>query len=801
MLKSFLTIALRNLRKQPFYTSINVFGLSLGIACTLLIAVYIIQELSYDRFHQNAEQIYRLGMHVEVGESGFTGVMVSPGVAKTFVEEIPEVTMAVRMNQYDDKIFQRGDITIKEDNVLLADPSFFQLFSFPLLQGDPATVLQEPNSVVMTQATAQKYFQDEDPVGQQILINDEPFLVTGIMEEVPENSHFHFEIVYSFLASHYSEIEDWGDIRATTYFLTRKDADIKHVDAQAEELLKINFREYDLFQELGYTVEIFTQPMTDIHLHSHMRGEFEPNGDSKYLYIFGIIALFTLLIACINFMNLATARSADRAKEVGIRKTMGSQRSALVWQFLGEALLLSVISTLLALALAELLRIPFSYIADKSIRLPLGEPWFLPSILLLSMVVGLLAGSYPAFYLTRFRPVQVLRGRLATGSKNAYLRNSLVVFQFVISIVLIVCTLAVNQQLQFIRNKDLGFNKENVLVLRNAKSLEGNREAFHNALSNLSEVRGVSFTDVAPLSGYDGEVFIPATFADSTAGMTFRDEDALILNSLRVSYDYLPTMGIELKEGRNFSREVAADTAYYTIILNEQAVKILGLSEPLGSIVSVASTYDAVVVGVVEDYHYESLHTAVEPLVLVLSDPDAQNFVEVSIASNDLSQMLASIEAQWAQHTNGTPMDYTFLDEDFDTLFKADQRIGMIFSGFTLLAIIIACLGLLALAAFLAEQRNKEIGIRKVLGASVNSIVLLLSRDFTRLIVVAFVVAVPLAYWATQQWLNDFAYRTSIGLSTFVLSGALVLLIALLTVSYQSFKAALANPVDSLRNE
>jgi len=800
MIKNHLTIALRNLRKQPFYTSINVFGLSLGIACTLLIAVYILQELSYDRFHEKANQIYRLGMNVEVGESGFTGAMVSPGVAQTFVEEIPEVEMAVRMNQYDDKIFQRGDITIKEDDVLLADPDFFRLFSFPLTIGDPATVLQQPNSVVMTEAAARKYFPNEDPMGQQILINDEAFQVTGIMAEVPENSHFHFEIVYSFLASHFSQVEDWGDIRASTYFSIREDADIANVNAQAEELLKKNFSEYELFQELGYTVEIFTQPMTEIHLHSHMRGEFEPNGDIKYLYIFGAIALFTLLIACINFMNLATARSADRAKEVGIRKTMGSHRGALVRQFLGEALLLSLLSTLLALALAELLRIPFSHIADKTIRLPLSEPWFLPSVLLLGVLVGLLAGSYPAFYLTQFRPVQVLKGRLATGSKNVYLRNSLVVFQFVISIVLIVCTLAVNQQLQFIRNKDLGFNKENVLVLRNAKSLEGNRNTFYNALSNMSEVKGVSFSDVAPLSGYDGKVFIPATFSDS-AGMTFPDEDALILNSLMVSYDYLPTMGIQLKEGRNYSREVAADTANYTIILNEQAVKKLGLPNPIGSVVSVGSMYDAEVVGVVEDYHYESLHTTVEPLVLVLSDEEQQNFVEVSIASNDLSQTLASIETQWERHTNGMPMDYTFLDEDFDTLFKADRRIGMIFSGFTLLAIIIACLGLLALAAFMAELRTKEIGIRKVLGASVKNIILLLSKDFTRLVIVAFVVATPLAYWAMQQWLNDFAYRTSIGLSTFVLAGALALLIAILTVSYQSIKAALANPVDSLRNE
>ncbi|MGD1893642.1 MAG: ABC transporter permease [Cyclobacteriaceae bacterium] len=799
MLRNYLTIAFRNLRKRPFYTSINIFGLALGMACTLLIIVYILHELSYDRFHRNADRIYRLGMHVEVGESGFIGARVSPGVSQPFTEEITEVAMAVRMNQHSNKILRRGDITIKEDNILAADSGFFQLFNFPLLQGNPETTLQKPNSVVMTEAVSQKYFQNENPVGQQILIDDEVFQVTGIMEEVPTTSHFKFDIVYSFLSDPASKIDDWGNIDAYTYFLLQENASIKNVDVQAEELLKKYFGEYDLFQELGYTVEMFTQPMTEIHLHSHMRGEFEANGDVKYLYIFGAIALFTLLIACINFMNLATARSADRAKEVGIRKTMGSLRAELIRQFLGEALLLSLFSTLLALALAELLRIPFSQIADKPIHLPYHELWFIPTVILLGILVGVLAGSYPAFYLTRFRPMQVLRGRLVAGSKNVYLRNSLVVFQFAISIVLIVCTLAVNRQLQYIRNKDLGFTKENVLVLDNGKSLEDSKDAFYNALTGLSEVKGVSFTDVSPLAGYNGTVFIPAVRVDSIEGETFRDEDALILNSMMVSHDYLPTMNIQLKEGRNFSRTIAADSANYAIILNEQAVKALGLPQPIGSTVMVASEFEGKVVGVVEDYHYQSLHSQVEPLVLVLSDQ--QNYVEISITSNDLPRTVATIEEQWKQHTDGMPIDYSFLDEDFDALFKADERTGMIFGGFSLLAIAIACLGLLALAAFMAEQRNKEIGIRKVLGASVKNIVILLSKDFTRLILIAFVVATPLAYWAIQQWLNDFAYRTNIGLSTFVLSGTMALLIALLTVSYQSIKAAVANPVDSLRNE
>nr|WKN37783.1 ABC transporter permease [Tunicatimonas sp. TK19036] len=799
MIKHYLHVALRNLLKRPFYTTINILGLAIGMACTLLIAVYILQELSYDRFHEKADRIYRLATHLEVGESGFVGAAVSPAVAQPFKEETPAVEMVVRMNQEGSKIFRKDDLTIKEDKVLVADPDFFRLFSFPLLVGNPESVLQEPNSVVMTQEVASKYFGEEEAVGQTIQMDGQPFQITGIMEPTPPNSHFHFDIVYSFLSDPKSKIDNWGKIDAHTYFLLREQASIEEVEANLDPLLRKYLREYEMFQEMGYTIEMFTQPLTDIHLHSQILGEFEANGNVKYLYVFGAIAAFILLIACINFMNLSTARSAERAKEIGVRKTMGSARLALVRQFLAESLIVSLFAVTLALGLAELLRIPFSNISEKSIQLPIFTSWFLPAVLLLGCTVGVLAGSYPAFYLTKFKPVEVLRGKLRSDRKNIWLRNSLVVFQFIISIVLIVCTLMVHEQLQFIRNKDLGFDKENVVVLENAQALGSNTEAFQHSLMRLSEVQQVSFTDVSPLSGYNGTGFIPATQSDSSSGSTYRDEDALVLSNIMVSYDYLPTMGIQLKEGRNFSRDIASDSAYHAIILNEQAVRTLGINNPIGNTVLIGGTYEAEVVGVVEDFHFKSLHTAVEPLVIVLSDE--QNFVEVKVASNHLSQTLAMLEEQWDLHADGTPFTYTFLDENFDALFRADQQVGMIFGGFTLLAILIACLGLLALAAFMAEQRTKEIGIRKVMGASVKSIVLLLSKDFTKLVVIAFAVAIPLAYWAVQQWLEDFAYKIDIGLTSFIIAGVLALLVALLTVSYQAFKAAMANPVKSLRNE
>ncbi|MDF9799872.1 putative ABC transport system permease protein [Catalinimonas alkaloidigena] len=799
MIRNYISIAFRHLCKRKFYAIINVLGLAIGMSCTLLIAVYILQELSYDRFHEKADRIYRLATHLEVGESGFIGAGVSPAVAQPFKEETPAVEMVVRMNRGGSSILMKDEITIKEDKILAADPDFFRLFSFPLLKGNPEKVLQEPNSVVMTQETARKYFQQEDPLGQTIFMDGELFQITGIMEPMPQASHFHFDIIYSYITDPISKEENWGKLDAATYFLLREGAAIEEVEANLDPLLKKYLREYAMFQEMGYTIEMFTQALTDIHLHSHILGEYEANSNIKYLYIFGAIAFFILLIACINFMNLATARSADRAKEVGVRKTMGSRRTTLVQQFLAESLLLSLVAMLLALGLAELLRIPFGEIADKDIQLPLSSPWFLPSVLLLGIIVGVLAGSYPAFYLTRFRPVEVLRGRLGAGSKNAYLRNSLVVFQFVVSIVLIVCTLLVYEQLQFVRNKDLGFDKENVIILENALALGTNTDSFKNALLQMSEVQSMSFTNVSPLGGYEATGFIPASPSDSSSGSAYRDEDALVLSDIMVSYDYLPTMGIQLKEGRNFSREIASDSAYHAVILNEQAVKTLGMKEPVGNTVLIGGMYVAEVVGVVEDFHFKSLHSAVEPLVIVLSDK--RNFVEVKVASDNLPHALALLEEQWNLHADGTPFDYSFLDEDFDALFRADQRVGMIFGGFTILAIFIACLGLLALASFMAEQRSKEIGIRKVMGASVKSIMLLLSKDFTKLVIIAFVVAIPLSYFAVRQWLNDFAYKIDIGLTSFIIAGVLALLIAVLTVSYQSVKAALANPVNSLRDE
>ncbi len=787
MLKNYLKVAIRNLLKQKFYAFINVLGLAIGIATALLITLYILDELRYDQFHEKADRIYRLATHVRIGESEFNAPFTSAAVAGPLVEEVPEVETAVRMIRWDTQIVRRETQAITEKNVIAADADFFKVFSFPLKEGDPETALSAPNTVVLTEAKAHLYFPEGEAVGNTLYIDNQLFKVTGIMEEVPVLSHFHFNIVYSFTTLPRSKETNWGNINTYTYFLLREGSDIGGVNSKFEALLDKYFEEYRDMQQMGSVFEMFVQPLTSLHLRSHLMEEWEPNGSLHQLYIFGAIALFIILIASINFMNLATARSADRAKEVGVRKTLGSLRSTLIKQFLAESLLMSVLAMGVALGLAELCRIPFNQVSGKNITLDFtANFWLFPGIVFFTVVLGLLAGSYPAFYLTRFRPVEVLRGRLAAGSKGNTFRNSLVVFQFVISITLILCTLLVYQQLGYIRNKDLGFDKENILIIPQSDKLGAQQEAFRQALLEAAAVTSVAFSTNAPFGSYDGMYF----------NVKGKDKQGQIFNYLPVSYDYLETMDVQLQEGRNFSREFAGDTA--SVLINEETVRQLGLEQPIGSVLEYHDQ-QATVVGVIKDYHFESLHSKIHPLVLFLTEQGEHT--EVKVQSDNLPETLAFVEAQWKNHAPDTPFAYSFLDEDFDVLFKTEQRLGQLFIIFTGLAIFVACLGLLALAAFVAEQRTKEIGIRKVMGATVGNIITLLSKDFTRLVLIAFCIAVPIGYFAMTRWLQGFAYRVDISLWTFLAVGMIALLIAGLTVSYQSLKAALANPVDSLRNE
>ena len=801
MLKSYFTIAFRNLAKRKFYAGINILGLSIGLTSCLLIVLYIHHELSYDTMHTQADRIYRVGLKGKISDQKI-GVTVTPApLALTAVEELPEVENATRiLHLFGVQTIRYNETVIVEEKVFWADSTFFDVFSFKLLAGDPSTALTEPNTVVLTEDMAQKYFGKEPALGKTLLVGDEkiPHEVTGVVENLPANVHFHFNMLRSMTSLEISRRNEWFSNNFITYLLLHEGASSESLEAKLPGLVA-KYVGPEIQRYLGVSLETlaqegnqygyFLQPLLDIHLHSDLSLELEPNGDITYVYILGAIAFFIILLACINFMNLATARSANRAKEVGVRKTLGSLRSSLIWQFMTESVVLCLIATGSAVLAANLLLPSFGNIAGKEISSVLFiEPWFLLSLLGLMLIVGMLAGSYPAFYLSSFRPVEVLKGKLKVGTKSSSIRNTLVVFQFFISITLIICTLLVYQQLEYAQAKNLGLAKENVMVMYGTQHLTDRQQAtFKQALFNESQVVNASISNDIP----------PGSIARTIFERTATQEDAS-LYTYEVDYDYLPTMQIELLEGRNFSRSFSTDTA--AILLNETAVTALGAENLLNEeVVHTGSGRTYLVVGIFKDFNFESLRNEIQPLALTLTTQGS--YLSARISSENVSATVNQIESLWEQYAPGQPFQYTFLDDNYDALFLAEQRLGKVFSIFTGLAIAVACLGLLGLATFMAEQRTKEIGIRKVMGASATNITLLLSKDFTKLVIIAFGIAIPVAYFVMQKWLEGFAYRTDISPWVFLLAGVGALLIAWLTVSWQSLKAALANPVDSLKNE
>lgn len=803
MIRNYLKITFRNLANQKFYTALNIVGLSIGIASCVLILLYVYNELSYDTFNEKGDRIYRVGLNGKIADQEIFTTNTCPPLAFTAVLEFPEVENATRIFPYwGQQIIRYGETAIVEEKVYFADSTFFDIFSYKFLEGNPATALTEPNTVVLPEDMARKYFGDEPAMGKTLLLGSEkvPTKVIGILEKLPANSHFQFSMLRSMITYENSRSEHWLNNNLITYLLLHKDASIASLNEKLQALV-IERVGPELQQFLGVSMETyaqqgnkfgyFLQPLLDIHLHSNLQDELEPNGDITYVYIFAAIAFFIILLACINFMNLATARSANRAKEVGIRKTLGSLRSSLMRQFLTESVILSLIATVLALAAALLLLRPFNNVAGKEISMELfTKPWFLLSLLGLMLVVGVIAGSYPAFYLSSFKPVEVLKGKLKAGMKSSGIRNVLVVFQFFISITLIICTLLVYEQLDYTRNKNLGFDKENVVVIEGTWHMsEGEQNTFKQELLGQTQVVNASISNN-----------VPPGVNNTTIYRKKGTEEDILISTYYVDYEHLSTMQMELMEGRNFSREFPTDTA--AVILNEAAVREFGFDNPLNEMIQYfgnGRTQEFKVVGVIKDFNYETLRNDIRPLALFLTKQGGN--MAVRIAPGNVASTLTDLENIWENYAPGEPFQYRFLDESYDALFRGEQRLGKVFSIFTGLAILVACLGLLGLAAFMAEQRTKEIGIRKVLGASVSSVMLLLSKDFTKLVIIAFVLSIPAAYFIMDKWLEGFAFRIAIGPGIFVLAGLSALFIAWLTVSWQSAKAASANPVHSLRSE
>jgi putative ABC transport system permease protein len=768
----------------------------------------VLDELSYDRFNKKADRIYRLDGDIQFGGTHFILAVAADPMGPTMKKDYPQVEQYVRFRHYGGILVRKGTENVQEDRVISADSTLFKVFTLPMVDGDAATALKDPNSIVITETMARKYFNQTHVVGKSLFLNNEKnYKITGVIKDIPTQSHFRFDFFMPLSASDESRANNWVSNNFNTYIVLKEGANPKTLEAQfdamiekyigpqVKQILSIDMKE---FKKSGNYIHYRLMPLTSIHLHSDKTAELGVNSSIQYIYIFSAIALFILLIACVNFMNLSTARSSNRAKEVGIRKVMGSLQSSLIKQFLTESILVSAISLVLALLIARFMLPYFNQLAAKEITLSfITKPWLLPALILLMLITGLLAGSYPAFYLSAFRPIQVIKGKLATGFKSSWLRSSLVVFQFAISIILIIGTIVIYNQLHFIQSRKTGFNREQVLVLHYMFPLGNQAKAFKEEVTKLPGVVNATMTGFLPTSDWRND---SPLFPDPTL-----DQKRAVSTQIWVADEqYIPTLGIEMAKGRNFSSQFLTDST--AVIINQAAAKLFGFDDPLNKDLYYLNDFKDKnnvtiyhIIGVVKDFNFNTLHEHVTPLVLLYGKNTGK--MALRINTRQISSLISQIENKYKAMAPGQPFRYSFMDEDFNNLYRAEQRMGRISLTFAILAIVIACLGLFALAAYAAEQRTKEIGIRKVLGATVRNITTMLSMDFLKLVLIASVIAFPLAWWAMHSWLNDFAYRTSISWWIFAAAGALALLIAIVTVSFQAIKAASANPVNSLRNE
>ncbi len=798
MFKNYFRIAFINFKKHKAYSFINILGLAIGIACCILITSYIFHELSYDKFHENRDRIYRLRVDLKISDDHLEIPKSSPPMAEYFTQNLPEVVSSVRLQTMDRQPVRYEDKLFNEDRIFFADNSIFHIFSFPLVKGDPKTALISASSVVISEDTASRYFGEEDPIGRILNFNNELDLtVTGVVKNVPQNSHFSFDMLCSFelfAKNNKRAMQNWLSINNYTYILLQEGYDFKLLEQQFPAIIEKQVG--TLLNYVKGELALYMQPLTSIHLHSNFKQEISGNSNIVYIYIFGAIAILILAIACFNFMNLSTARSANRAKEVGMRKVLGGKRRQIITQFLFESVSYSLVSLILSLLLVELSLPLFHSISGIELSLNyIRNLWLFPTLIGLTVIVGLLAGSYPAFFLSAFQPLRIVKGASPSGSSNSRFRRVLVTFQFVISIVLIFSTLTIFKQLDYMKKRHLGFSKEHLVVF--PISDDSTTDSLLPLKEELKKETGIQ--NVAASSHMPGGT----TYVNPFIPEGFSMEQMQYMGELYIDFDFIPTMGIELAEGRNFSKEYLTDVNQ-AVIINEAAAEKFGWDKPIGKTIHELSTSGQTtgytVIGVVKDFHFESLHKQVSPLFIGNTNHNL-NSIAVRIRPENISDTIALIRNKMKKFFPQRPFEYAFLDESFDAQYRAEERLGEIFSYFSILAIFIASLGLFGLASYSAEQKRYEIGIRKVLGAKVSGILVLLSKEFTKWVLVANIIAWPVAYVSLRLWLQGFAYRTSISVKTFVAATLLSLVIALITVSLQACKAALANPVDALRNE
>ncbi|SHO62494.1 ABC transporter permease [Algoriphagus zhangzhouensis] len=807
MFKNYLKIAYRNLVKNKIYTGINILGLTLGLTCCLLIFLQVKDEVSYDKFWADQKEIYRVGLERIYPDHINLYAIIPDGFAEVFKDEIPEVEDATRLFTFGDfaSMVQVDEDFYEERLVAMADSNFFEMFPIPMVAGDAKTALYQTSAYVLNEKTALKYFGTIDVVGKQLKVNGQDVEVTGVMQDLPVNTHFNFDMLGSTAGLPFNQNPTYASFSAMTYIKLIPTAswekvqnDIpslvkKYAAGQIEQNTGVN---YDDYIAAGNGYNYFLQPLGDIHLTSKLQNEMKANGDIRYVYIFISIAIFILLIASVNFINLATARSSERAREVGVRKAMGSDRQQLIIQFLMEAVLLVVISLALSSILVGLALPFFNDMAQKSLSIGMDEAIdLIPWLLGMGVFVSLVAGYYPAFQISKMHAVEIMKGKLSSTRKGQFLRNGLVVFQFTISIMLIAGTLIIQRQISFIQTKNLGFQRENVLVVDRFGQLE-NPETFRKEVLKIPGVLNAGGSSAMPGNSFFGVQFTPEGKSEVLTGKGFVADDF-----------FLNAMGIKMTEGRMFGEEFNDSTS---VILNHAAAQAFGLEDPIGKKIYSGANVNGeqvnipyTVVGLAEDFHFESLHLPITPLAIFSTESAVgfQNFLALNISGDYPQQTIADVEKLWDSFGQNQPFSFSFLENNLQKQYVEEQVSSKILASFSVLAILIACIGLFGLAAYTAYKKTKEIGVRKVLGASTSGLVWMLTTNFSKLVLVAFVIAVPISYWAMDEWLQTFAYQTELNPLIFLLAGVLVMIIALLTVSYQAFSAARSNPVKSLKSE
>lgn len=808
MFKNFFTNAIRNMRKQRGYMIVNVCGLAIGLTSFLFITLYVIHELSYDRFHNNYENIYRVKVVGQMSGGILDQAVTCAPMANALVSDYPEVLYSTRVTEMGDWLIQFGDIRYNENGVLFADSTFFNVFDFKLLKGDPKTALARPNSMILTEEYAKKYFGSQDPMGQQLNVENEAFIftVTGVIQNVPDNSHMKFDMLAS-LSTFPGRANDnfWVSNSFYTYFVAKEGIDkdalqdkldgmvTKYVGPQITQVLGISLEN---FRKSGDDYGFALEPLKDIHLKGAPQYNLEPAGSLTTVYIFAVIAFLILVIAIINYVNLATAKSVNRAKEVGVRKVSGANKTGLITQFLGESVLITAFAALLAVLLVYALIPSFSQLIGKDITAgPLNTSSGICLIIGLVVFVGVSAGFYPAFVLASFNPVEVLKGTMNPGSISKKLRGLLVIFQFTVSIVIIIGSIIVYSQLSFMTKKDLGFNKENLVIIRRPDTFYKQFPAFRDQLLQIPGVEKAGFSRAVPGTSFNNNAF----FNDNDP-----EKKTYLLNQTQVSFDFPQALGVQLVDGRFFSREFGSDSS--AVLINEAAVKSLGLEEPVGKYIleprGPQQFRRLKIIGIMKDFNIESMHKAITPVCFtVLYRGQGDQFATVRLTGNHIPETMKAIEKTWRSFTSTQPFQYDFFTDSWNHLYASEMKTGKIFILFSILAILIACIGLIGLITYITNKRTKEIGIRKTYGASIRVVLNLLSREVVYLILISSLIAYPVAYFGSKYWLEGFAVRVSVSPLLYLSATLVTLFIGWLSISYQTIKAANFNPANALRIE